>query len=73
MKSICIKTNNENQLNYLLNELEYIEIKPVIISTNKANTAAIANQIVTKLIVISSIITKTINITNHILATNIPP
>ena len=35
MKSICIKTNNENQLNYLLNELEYIEIKPVIISTNK--------------------------------------
>ena len=35
MKSICIKTNNENQLNYLLNELDYIEIKPVIISTNK--------------------------------------
>ena len=35
MKSICIKTNNENLLNYLLNELEYIEIKPVIISTNK--------------------------------------
>lgn len=35
MKSICIKTNNENLLNYLLNELDYIEIKPVIISTNK--------------------------------------
>lgn len=35
MKSICIKTNNENLLHYLLNELDYIEIKPVIISTNK--------------------------------------
>ena len=35
MKSICIKTNNENILNYLLNELNYIEIKPVLISTNK--------------------------------------
>ena len=35
MKSICVKTNNENLLNYLLNELDYIEIKPVIISTNK--------------------------------------
>ena len=35
MKSICIKTNNENLLNYLLNELDYIEIKPVIISTNE--------------------------------------
>ena len=35
MKSICIKTNNENLLNYLLNELEYIEIKPIVISTNK--------------------------------------
>lgn len=35
MKSICIKTNNKNQLNYLLNELDYIEIKPVVISTNK--------------------------------------
>jgi putative sporulation protein YtxC len=35
MKSICIKTNNENLLNYLLNELDYIEIKPVVISTNK--------------------------------------
>lgn len=35
MKSICIKTNNENLLNYLLNELDYLEIKQVIISTNK--------------------------------------
>lgn len=35
MKSICVKTNNENLLNYLLNELDYIEIKPVVISTNK--------------------------------------
>lgn len=35
MKSICIKTNNGNLLNYLLNELDYIEIKPVVISTNK--------------------------------------
>ncbi len=35
MKSICIKTNNENLLNYLLNELDYIEIKPLVISTNK--------------------------------------
>ena len=35
MKSICVKTNNENLLKYLLNELDYIEIKPVIISTNK--------------------------------------
>lgn len=35
MKSICIKTNSENLLNYLLNELDYIEIKPVVISTNK--------------------------------------
>ena len=34
MKSICIKTNNENLLNYLLNELNYIEIKPVVISNN---------------------------------------
>ncbi len=35
MKSICIKTNNENLLSYLLNELDYLEIKQVIISTNK--------------------------------------
>lgn len=35
MKSICIKTNNENLLNYLLNELEYIKINPIVISTNK--------------------------------------
>lgn len=35
MKSICIKTNNSNLLNYLLNELDYIEIKPVYISSNE--------------------------------------
>ena len=34
MKSICIKTNNSNLLDYLLNELEYLEIEPIIISTN---------------------------------------
>ncbi len=32
MKSVCIKTNNRNLLDYLLNELEYIEVEPVIIS-----------------------------------------
>ena len=35
MKSICIKTNNESLLNYLLNELDYIEVKPVAISKNQ--------------------------------------
>lgn len=35
MKSICIKTNNEILLDYLLNELDYIEVKPVAISKNK--------------------------------------
>ena len=35
MKSICIKTNDQNLLDYLLNELDYIEIKPVAISKNK--------------------------------------
>lgn len=35
MKSICIKTNNENLLDYLLNELDYIEVKPVTISKNQ--------------------------------------
>lgn len=35
MKSICIKTNNENLLDYLLNELDYIEVKPVSISKNQ--------------------------------------
>lgn len=35
MKSICIKTNNENLLDYLLNELDYIEVKPISISKNK--------------------------------------
>lgn len=35
MKSICIKTNNENLLDYLLNELDYIEVKAVAISKNQ--------------------------------------
>lgn len=35
MKSVCIKTNNNNLLGYLLNELDYIEIEPVIISSNE--------------------------------------
>ena len=35
MKSICIKSNNSNLLDYLLNELNYIEIEPVYISSNK--------------------------------------
>ena len=35
MKSVCIKTNNSNLLNYLLNELNYIEIEPIVISTNE--------------------------------------
>ena len=35
MKSICIKTNNESLLDYLLNELDYIEVKPVAISKNQ--------------------------------------
>ena len=35
MKSIYIKTNNENLLDYLLNELDYIEVKPVAISKNQ--------------------------------------
>ena len=35
MKSVCIKTNNFNLLNYLLNELDYIEIEPVYISSNE--------------------------------------
>lgn len=35
MKSICIKTNNSNMLNYLLNETNYIEIEPVYISSNQ--------------------------------------
>lgn len=35
MKSVCIKTNNCNLLNYLLNELNYVEIEPVYISTNQ--------------------------------------
>lgn len=35
MKSICIKTNNSNLLNYLLTELNYLEITPIIISRNE--------------------------------------
>ena len=35
MKSVCIKNNNSNLLNYLLNELDYIEIEPVYISSNE--------------------------------------
>lgn len=35
MKSICIKTNNQTLLDYLLNELDYVEIKPVFISSNE--------------------------------------
>lgn len=35
MKSLCIKTNNLNLLNYLLNELEYIDIQPIVISSNE--------------------------------------
>lgn len=35
MKSICIKSNDSNLLDYLLNELDYLEIKPVCISSNK--------------------------------------
>ena len=35
MKSVCIKTNNINLLNYLLNELDYLEIEPVYINTNE--------------------------------------
>lgn len=35
MKSVCIKTNNSILLDYLLNELNYIEIEPIIISSNE--------------------------------------
>lgn len=35
MKSICIKTNDSDLLNYLLNELDYLEIEPIYISSNK--------------------------------------
>lgn len=35
MKSICIKTNNSNLLNYLLNELDYIELEHIYISSNE--------------------------------------
>lgn len=35
MKSVCIKTNNSNLLNYLLNEFRYIELKNVYFSENE--------------------------------------
>lgn len=35
MKSVCIKINNSNLLNYLLSELDYIEIEPIYISSNE--------------------------------------
>lgn len=35
MKSVCIKTNNSELLDYLLNELNYIETSPVYICSNK--------------------------------------
>lgn len=35
MKSICIKTNDLNLLDYLLNELDYVESSPVYISSNE--------------------------------------
>lgn len=35
MKSICIKTNNSNLLDYLLSELDYIELDHICISSNK--------------------------------------
>ena len=35
MKSICIKTNNSNLLDYLLSELDYIELDHIYISSNK--------------------------------------
>jgi putative sporulation protein YtxC len=35
MKSICIKTNNTNTINYLLTELEYIGLKNVYFSCKK--------------------------------------
>ena len=35
MKSICIKTNNNNSLDYLLNELDNIDLCDICFSTNK--------------------------------------
>lgn len=35
MKSVCIKTNNSNLLNYLLNELDYIDIEPIYFNPNE--------------------------------------
>lgn len=35
MKSLCIKTNNTNTLEYLLNELNYIDLNDICYSTNE--------------------------------------
>ena len=35
VKSICIKTNNKNIINYLLNEFEYFDIEDTYISVCK--------------------------------------
>lgn len=35
MKSICIKSNDSHLLNYLLNEMDYIELDHIYISSNK--------------------------------------
>lgn len=35
MKSLCIKTNNSDLLNYLLNELKYIDLKNICFSENE--------------------------------------
>lgn len=35
MKSVCIKTNNSNLLNYLLNEFKYIDIEPIYFNLNE--------------------------------------
>ena len=35
MKSLCIKTNNQNSLSYLLNELDNLELEDICFSKNK--------------------------------------
>ena len=35
MKSLCIKTNNSDLLNYLLNELKNIDLKNICFSENE--------------------------------------
>lgn len=35
MKSLCIKTNNSNLLNYLLNEIKHIDLKNICFSENE--------------------------------------